>query len=1008
MKFKLKEMKLRLTFLMVFIGYCFMQAGANNVRIADEVKIAGLTGDNMIVLNIPLKWDNSWRIGENWDAVYLFIKYKRKNVEEPWYHLCINDDGHNVDKGYAYTVAKTEDGKTYNYTKSSNTGLFVYKGVAGVGSSSTRVRIAVDITKGDMQPHYQATYEDFKNGDIEISVAGIEMVFVPHGGFYIGDGASYSSLLGMDETPYLLENEEAIRLKQKQGIDQGVISGTEFEINNRYPKGYNGIYCMKYEISQEQYVYFLNKLPYSQQEKRLDKTLDKLGIGEYVFEYENEYGKAWRNGIVLEKRRTVGWDVPANSNDTSAVFGLNLNQEDGFNSPSDGKTIACNFLSPADAVAYADWVGLRIMTELEYEKVCRLKNPIEKPNSFEYAWNSTTVSPPQRGDGLVTGTEGTINEIMTKDINANVGGNFIGPIRCGSFARENSTSMKATGASHWGILDLTGNLAELVCNVNAGKEMAATSGDGSLKSEVLIWVRDTVIDWIGSVHVPPYTNEVSVIRYLTTKMTDRWGGGVVINDTLFIATEIRDTSYFFNYERRSTLRLPDLAWPNLLDAYGARGGSYKEKDKYKMSVSSRNESSLFKNFTDIGEVLGRAERFPHVTFRLVRTLPMEEIKAGRIGLRNNEFKDTAVLCVLNPYKIKELDPGDESTEIVYEWEVNVGNGWEKMLGEVNKELLLTEHWNKESVAKSREYRRKSITSLGEGYSNSVVLTLAGQPSLLPIQSTLNECNKGEEITVMFGVKADSINWYYDNHFDNSEDVIGKTVYNSDQASYTPSRGEYPYHGSFDIYSNVFMNGCLLSAIGSMYISDDADATKGCPSTVIGISGESYRTALLEDCRCWMIEPLQVKTFDSKTSSDGIAMYDVMDLMVEPVSESGMPSLICPPGFFVPTELQVSGLMASIGSNKVPDIIKGDAPYGYINDIDEHILGKYYWATIFHGSGDFYQQMNIMRVNTDNYLDVVTEVDVFSDPSYGTVTANGSFYFPVRCIKEKFSSVNTKN
>lgn len=84
-------MKLRLTLLILLIGACLMQAGANNVRITDKVKVAGRLGQDTIILTFPLKWDNSWRLDDNWDAVYLFIKYKRLEVEEPWRHLCIKD-----------------------------------------------------------------------------------------------------------------------------------------------------------------------------------------------------------------------------------------------------------------------------------------------------------------------------------------------------------------------------------------------------------------------------------------------------------------------------------------------------------------------------------------------------------------------------------------------------------------------------------------------------------------------------------------------------------------------------------------------------------------------------------------------------------------------------------------------------------------------------------------------------------------------------------------------------
>ncbi|MEG2278159.1 MAG: hypothetical protein RSC80_10105 [Odoribacter sp.] len=174
-------MKSRLTLLMILIGFCLMQAEANNVRITDKVKVVGRLGKDTVMLSFPLQWDNSWKVGENWDAVYLFIKYRRIDVEEPWRHLCIKQNGHRVDPGYSYSVANTGE---------QGVGLFVYRNTTGAGQASTMVRLLVDINEGDLRPFYQATYDDFKSGKIDISVAAIEMVFVPRGLFYIGDGFS--------------------------------------------------------------------------------------------------------------------------------------------------------------------------------------------------------------------------------------------------------------------------------------------------------------------------------------------------------------------------------------------------------------------------------------------------------------------------------------------------------------------------------------------------------------------------------------------------------------------------------------------------------------------------------------------------------------------------------------------------------------------------------------------------------------------------------------------------
>ncbi len=50
---------------------------------------------------------------------------------------------------------------------------------------------------------------------------------------------------------------------------------------------------------------------------------------------------------------------------------------------------ACNRVLWHDGATYADWAGLRPMTELECEKACR--GPVY-PVTGEYAWGNTTFS----------------------------------------------------------------------------------------------------------------------------------------------------------------------------------------------------------------------------------------------------------------------------------------------------------------------------------------------------------------------------------------------------------------------------------------------------------------------------------------------------------------------------------------------------------------------------------------------------------------------------------------
>ena len=98
---------------------------------------------------------------------------------------------------------------------------------------------------------------------------------------------------------------------------------------------------MKYEISQAQYAAFLSTLTSTQVSNR----------------YSSSNYNSYRNMI------------------TGTTGNYSSSLED----------VACNYLTWMDGCAYADWAGLRPMTELEYEKACR---GTSSPVAGEYAWGT--------------------------------------------------------------------------------------------------------------------------------------------------------------------------------------------------------------------------------------------------------------------------------------------------------------------------------------------------------------------------------------------------------------------------------------------------------------------------------------------------------------------------------------------------------------------------------------------------------------------------------------------
>jgi hypothetical protein len=251
-----------------------------------------------------------------------------------------------------------------------------------------------------------------------------------------------------------------------------------------YPSGFHSFYAMKYELSQEQYVTFLNMLPRSAQYGRtLGGLLDGLEEGEYIFGDRRDT-PSFRNGIVL-KRKYPNTELPY-------VFAHDLTETDLNNSDKDGQAIACNYLSPSDMLAYADWSGLRPLSELEYEKMCRGSFP-EEPEAGSFAWERGGVEPltdvvheGESKEALLPGS--------TANANLDGGTNPVdAPVRVGLFTRPGNRQQ--AGLSYWGVSELTGNLSEIYCNTGVyGRQQNRTiHGGGQLNADGSHLVSGT--DW---------------------------------------------------------------------------------------------------------------------------------------------------------------------------------------------------------------------------------------------------------------------------------------------------------------------------------------------------------------------------------------------------------------------------------------------------------------------------------------------------------------------------------
>lgn len=477
-----------------YVGY--IDVSANNIRISGKPEVKGFIGNDTAIVELNLSWDNSWRDDFNWDAAWIFLKYKERGASGAWHHAYLLREGHQAEtlsgnEGGNYTFMFGEAGSGAN---AKVTGVFLMRDKISEGKVNVRLRLKWIIGGNSQNP---LNISDF-GSDLDavyVAVHAIEMVYLPYGAYYLGDGFSNSSLQNKTEDASLsspefcmIDREDELALAESGGSWSGILGAN-------YPKGYAGCYVMKYEVSQEEYVEFLNSLTLVQQKAHVsNNNFEQMKRGEYVF--GDLSVPNCRNGIVFIEQKVQNGP---------AVFGNNLNPANDFFSLDDGQTLACNYMSPYDMLAYCDWSGLRPMSELEYEKACRRPYP-QIPDKGEYAWNSNSGVSALNGltDLVYLGDE---REQATNSArNVNSGGYLNGPVRCGLFATSGSNQSQS-GATYWGVMEMSGNLWEMCYNVRTegGKFVANnfdySHGDGELNvtgaTDITAAYWPAVVDAIG-------------------------------------------------------------------------------------------------------------------------------------------------------------------------------------------------------------------------------------------------------------------------------------------------------------------------------------------------------------------------------------------------------------------------------------------------------------------------------------------------------------------------------
>ena len=492
---KIQTKKIIITFWIVLTA---LWLHANNVQITN---VSFKPNTNTIKFDIS--WDNSWRssILNNWDAAYVFIKYNDP-ASGTWLSANFTDQNNVIPAGFSVSEAP-------------GVGRFIFRAESGSGISQL-VNVELGIESRIAQ------------GIFDVKLFALEMVYIPVIDFYLGDQASNNSYRSsyLNLAPDLM-------FKNDESFVFDPLPEEYVEIANTA-----SFYVMKYELSQGGYRDFLNSLTYSQQVNHT-ASLPTSPSGTFALAPST-----------INYRNYIKIKTPAqliNGAYTPAVYGCDSDFNNVYDELSDGENIACNFVNWVDHAAYLTWVGLRPLTEIEFEIAGR---GIQYPAKNEYAWGNAEL-----GDDQYFVFDAALNTEYVNNPEPNPKGNAIyeatvnslnnldGPVRNGIFATASSNRVKS-GGSFFGVMEMSGNLRERVittANVQGrffnkntfpgtylndlGHAFLATSWPGARVDPVFPNIIDGSIPALGLIYRGGSWNDESF--YLS--VSDR--SGPIINDT---------------------------------------------------------------------------------------------------------------------------------------------------------------------------------------------------------------------------------------------------------------------------------------------------------------------------------------------------------------------------------------------------------------------------------------------------------------------------------------------
>jgi formylglycine-generating enzyme required for sulfatase activity len=359
-------------------------------------------------------------------------------------------------------------------------GTFYRRKGSGSGTAVSKdVRVPVNVSALAIAPTTNLT----------VKVIGVEMVYIPEGPFFAGgnntgllDTGVFRGSTAATYPYWYISADNAMTMSGAAGAlysyakPSGVNSSAgvygddaNFTIPAAFPVGYNAFYAMKYEITEQQYVDFINL-----NVTRVGDARDITGSA-----------SGGKNSDAILFRNTVSGD--------SALMATARPYR------------AMTYMNSHDWLTYLDWVALRPMSELEFEKMGVGPNYDNSKSGAVFPWGRNFPAPVtgfSAPTATFTGTLGTLelgNELVLKpgrgilavynsitfrqgDAGLSTSDNYKkGPVRSGVTAVSDSTRSEA-GAGYYGNMDLAGNVWEFVVTVGDTMGIAFTGlhGDGEI------------------------------------------------------------------------------------------------------------------------------------------------------------------------------------------------------------------------------------------------------------------------------------------------------------------------------------------------------------------------------------------------------------------------------------------------------------------------------------------------------------------------------------------------